>query len=335
MRRSFLLVLLAASLAHAQISAPSPDDARKSGYEKSARATVIHSANVYVAADDTSQRIAVVNPGHEVVMIEKSGPWVRVFANTDTETDSEEVPLMQQDQPVAVTSGWIKAHGIVDAHTDNGDAILFGAAANLEEQASQPHAPKFSAQSAHLLYKRVAEYFPKSPLAPESAWRSADIRWQLEKQDISTLPSAHEKESFLRPQIYEGEMKRIIKTWPQSKWSAFAAYALIDNQLCGDWQGLPQCPDKEASLYERYANAYPDGPRTAEALYNAAYREGALVDMYAEADNRKRAADSANHAKKIAGYLQKGFPQSDFAARAAALVFRIDQQIAIYGNDRD
>ena len=335
MRRSFLLVLLAASLAHAQISAPSPDDARKSGYEKSARATVIHSANVYVAADDTSQRIAVVNPGHEVVMIEKSGPWVRVFANTDTETDSEEVPLMQQDQPTEVTSGWIRAHGIVDAATPGGDSILFGAAANLEEQASQPHAPRFAAQSAHLLYKRAAEYFPKSTLAPQAAWRSADIRWQMEKQDISTLPSAHERDSYLRPQIYEGEMKRIIKTWPQSKWAAYAAFDLIDNQLCGDWQGLPQCPEKESNYYERYANQYPDGPRTAEALYNAAYRQGSLVDMYAEADNRKRAQDAAANLHKLAGYLQKGFPDSDYAARAAALVFRVDQKIAVYGNDRD
>ncbi|HEY0307354.1 MAG TPA: SH3 domain-containing protein, partial [Acidobacteriaceae bacterium] len=295
----------------------------------------VHTANVYVAADDNAQRTATVNPGHEVVMIEKSGPWVRVFANTDTETDSEEVPLMQQDQPTAVTSGWIKAHGIVDSHTENGDAILFGAAATLEEQASQPHAPKFAAQSAHLLYKRAAEYFPKSTLAAEAAWRAADIRWQLEKQDISTLPSAHEKESFLRPQIYEGEMKHVIKTWPKSKWAARAAYALIDNQLCGDWQGLPQCPDKESSQYERYANTYPDGPRTAEALYNAAYRQGALVDIYNEASNRKRAEAAASHTKQLATSLQKDFPQSDYAARAAALVFRIDQQIAIYGNDRD
>jgi len=327
------LALLTTTL-HAQ-TAPTPDDARKTGYERSARATVVHTANVYIAADDTSQRIGVVTPGHEVVVLEKSGPWIRVFANTDTETDAEEVPLMQQDQPTEVVSGWIRAHGVVDPNTPNGDAILFGAAATLEQQASEPHAPKDAAESAHRLYRRASEYFPNSPLAPDAAWRSADIRWQLEKQDISTLPSAHEKESFLRPQIYEGEMKKIIKTWPQTKWAAYAAYALIDNQLCGDWQGLPECPEKESSLYEHYANQYPDGPRTAEALYNAAYRQGSLVDMYAEAGNQKRAGDAAAHTKQLAGYLQKGYPNSDYATRAAALVFRIDQQIAIYGNDRD
>jgi hypothetical protein len=330
-----LALLLFALTARAQLNAPSPDDARKSGYEKAARATLIHTANVYTAPDDGSQRIATVDPGHEVVILEKSGPWVRVFANTDTETDSEEKPLLQQDQPTTVTSGWIRNHGIVDPHTPNGDAILFGAAASLEESAAQPHAPKFAAQSAHLLYRRATEYFPASPLAPNAAWRSADIRWQLEKQDISTLPSAHEKDAYLRPQIYEGEIKHVIKTWPQTKWAAYAAYDLIDNQLCGDWQGLPDCPQKESGYYMRYADSYPDGPRTAEALYNAAYRQGSLVDIYAQSGDQKRAGAAADQVKKLYGYLQKGFPNSDYATRAAALAFRIDERVPIYGNDRD
>ena len=64
--------------------------------------------------------------------------------------------------------------------TAGGDAILFGTAANLEDEAERPHAPKGAAGQAHLLYKRVAEYFPDSALAGEAAWRSADIRWQLD-----------------------------------------------------------------------------------------------------------------------------------------------------------
>ncbi len=340
MRRHLILALVllataASARINAQVNAPSPDTARRSGYENAPRATVVHTANVYIDADDSAQRTGVVMPGHEVVVLEKSGPWMRVFANTDTETDPEEVPVMQQDQPTEVISGWIRNHGVVDSTTPNGDAILFGSAVTLEQQASEPHAPKNAAQSAHLLYRRASEYFPKSPLAPDAAWRSADIRWQLEKQDISTLPSAHEKDSFLRPQIYEGEMKKIIKTWPQTKWAAYAAFELIDNQLCGDWQGLPDCPEKESALYQHYADTYPDGPRTAQALYEAAYRQGSLVDMYAEAGNQPRAAAAADHTKLLAGYLAKGYPNSDYATRAAALVFRIDQNIPNYGNDRD
>ena len=45
----------------------------RSGYDRSARATVLHDAVVYIAADDTSQKLAVVTPGHELVVIERSG----------------------------------------------------------------------------------------------------------------------------------------------------------------------------------------------------------------------------------------------------------------------
>jgi len=86
--------------------------------------------------------------------------------------------------------------GVVGPTTSGGDAILFGSAANFEEAAEHPRAPKGAAGAAHLLYKRVAEYFPDSALAPEAAWRSADIRWQLEKLDASTLPSAKEQEAL-------------------------------------------------------------------------------------------------------------------------------------------
>jgi len=334
MRRALILVF-ATTLSAAQTAAPSPDAARRSGYENSARATLIHTADVYVSPDETSQRIATVLPGHEVVILEKSGPWARVYANTDTEPSAEDVPLMQQDQPATVTSGWIHAHGIVDAHTTGGDAILYGTAATLEQQAAAPHPPTYAADSAHRLYRRIPDYFPASPLAAESAWRAADIRWQLEKADISTLPSASERESFLRPQLYEADLKSILKKYPQSQWAALAAFDLIDNQLCGDWQGLAECPEKESSYYEHYADQYPDGPRTAQALYAAAWRQGSLVDIYAAAGNTKRAAAAADNTRKLAGYIVKGFPASDYAARAAALVYHLDQQIPIYGSDRD
>jgi hypothetical protein len=205
----------------------------KSGYDRAARATVLHAANVYVAAEPDSQRVSLVGPGHEVVVVERSGPWVKVFANTDIEEDAEQKPEFSDDENATPASGWIRDKGIVGPTTPGGDTILFGTAANLEAEAAQPHAPKDAAMEAHLLYRRVAEYFPDSPLAGEAAWRSADIRWQLEKQDISTLPSAKEQDAMLRPQLYDGEMKRVIKRFPGSKYAAYAAYDLIDNKLAG------------------------------------------------------------------------------------------------------
>jgi len=313
------------------------DKDKLSGYDRSARATVLHDAIVYVTADDQAQRISLVTPGHEVVVVEHNGAWVRVFANTDIKdkTDDDDEPEFTDEDNVTPASGWIRDKGVVAPGTANGDAILFGAAANLEDEAEQPHAPKGAATQAHLLYRRVAEYYPDSPLAPEAAWRSADVRWQLERRDVSTLPSAKEQEAYLRPQIYEGDMKKLMKQYPGSKYVALAAFDLLDNKLCGDWQGLPKCPEMEASMYEKYARQFPDGPRSAEALYDATYRQGVLVSMYTVDDEKKRADAAIERAKALADELHALYPKSDFAARASSIAFRVQQGISIYGNDRD
>jgi outer membrane protein assembly factor BamD (BamD/ComL family) len=307
------------------------------GYDRAARATMVHPAIVYVSADDNAQHIAEVGPGHEVVVIERNGAWVRVFANTDAADDQDEAgqPEFSTDDTVTPASGWIRDKGIVAANTPNGDAILYGTAANLEEEAAQPHAPKDAAEEAHLMYRRVAEYYPNSPLAPEAMFRSADVRWQIDKADIRTLPSAKEQEAYLRPQLYEGEMKKVMKLYPNTKFAALAAYDLIDNKLCGDWQGLPKCPEMEAGLYEKYADKYPDSPKAAQALYEATYREGVLVSMYIVEENRKRSEQAVANAQSLASQLKQRYPQSDYAARAASIAYRVEQKIAVYGNDRD
>jgi len=307
-----------------------------SGYDRAARATVVHPAIVYMTADDNAQHISEVAPGHEVVVIEHNGAWVRVFANTDIpDRQGDDQPEFSAQENATPESGWIRDKGIVTPGTAGGDAIVYGAAANLEDQAAQPHAPTGAAEEAHLLYRRVAEYYPNSPLAAEAAFRSADVRWQLDKADISTLPSAKEQEAYLRPQLYEGEMQQVIKLYPNTKFAALAAYDLIDNKLCGDWQGLPKCPEMEAGLYEKYADRYPDSPKAAEALYQAVYREGVLVEMYQVQDERKRSEAAAAAAQGLASELKQRYPQSDYAARAASIAFRVAQQIPVYGNDRD
>ena len=161
---------------------------------------------------------------------------------------------------------------MIAADTPNGDEVLFGIAANMEELASEPHPPKTAAQEARLLYRRVAEMFPQSKYAGQAAWRAADIGWQLQKEDVFSLPSAHEKENYLREQIDETEMKKIEKKYPGTKWADLAAYDMLDNKICGDWQGSEKCPEKESELYLKYADDHPDSPKAAEALYKAAWR---------------------------------------------------------------
>ena len=310
---------------------------RDAGTINTARATVVHTANVYAAADSADPPIATVTPGHEIVVNQTNGAWASVFANTDKKDENEDTKPEFTDPNVETqaSAGWMRAKGIVGPRTAQGDEVLFGAAAELEAQAAELHAPKGAAESAGLLYRRVAEYFPESRLAPEAAFRSADIRWQLEKVDNSTLPSAHEQDPMLRPQIYEGMLKRVMKNYPNSPEAAKAAFDLLDNKVCGDWQGLPKCPDKETELYVKYADHYPGGPRSAEALYDAAYRQGVLVTMYLVDENKGRSEAAAKNAQALADRMRKEYPQSDFTARAESVAFRVAQGVPVYGSDRE
>jgi outer membrane protein assembly factor BamD (BamD/ComL family) len=310
---------------------------KRSGYDKSARATILHDAIVYVDPDDSSQKVAEVTPGHEVVVIQRNGPWVKVFANTDTpdQGDADAEPEFSTDSVPTPSSGWVKDKGIVTAQTAEGDAYLYGMAAEMEDEAEQPHAPKGAAQAAHMLYRRVVEYFPSSRLAAEAAYRAADIRWQLEKLDNASLPSTKEQEAYLRPQLYEGELKKVMKLYPNTKFAALAAYDLLDNKICGDWQGLPKCPEMEANLYLRYADQWRESPKAAEAEYNAVYRMGVLVTMYKVSDEQKRSEDAARRAQGLAAEMVTRFGDSDYTRRAQSIAYRIQQGIAIYGTDRD
>ena len=299
-------------------------------------ATAIRSTPLYVSADEGAQKLSTIVPGREMIVAERSGKWLRVFANTDIEeAHSEDTPVFGQEAAPPPISGWISDKGIVTAQTPNGDAILFGVAASEEEQASDAHAPHGAAQQAMLLYRRISEMFPQSPLAGEGAWRAADISWQLQKEDVFSRPSAHEKENYLRQQLDEDPMKKIEKKYPGTKWADLAAYDRLDNKVCGDWQGSTKCPEKETELYVKYADDHPNSPKAAEALYKAAWRQASAADMYSADNDDKKAEGARAHAKELAARLQSKYPQSDYSARAAGLVYKLEQGIPIYGIDRE
>jgi hypothetical protein len=230
-------------------------------------------------------------------------------------------------------TGWVQAKGIVIEDTPNGDQIVMGTAANQEELASDPRGPVNSAQSARLLYRRVMEMFPNSPLAPQAAWRAADIHWQIQKSQNSSLRSDRQRDPSLRPEMDDDEMKKVIKAFPKTRWAAFAAFDLIDPKLCGDWEGEPKCPEKESEIYLKYADEYPDGPRTARALYEAVYRMAVLTNMYQASGSDGKSKDAHKRASDIATRLRTSFPDSDYTWRAGAMVYKLDQGIPVYGND--
>ena len=77
------------------------------GYDRAARATVVHPAIVYVAAEDNASHLSEVLPGHEVVVMEHNGAWVRVFANTDVADEQGEgdKPEFSTDEDATPESG--------------------------------------------------------------------------------------------------------------------------------------------------------------------------------------------------------------------------------------
>src|SRR6202000_486630 len=114
-----------------------------------------------------------ITPGREMVIVGKSGPWLRVFANTDAMLErSSDAPEFgdEQSAPPPI-SGWIQNKGVVSAETPNADSILYGAAAGQEAKASSDtHGTRAAAQAARLLYVRDALLFPQGPHAGESTW---------------------------------------------------------------------------------------------------------------------------------------------------------------------
>ena len=281
------------------------------------RATSIRVAGIYLSPDRSSPKLADVDRGREVIFLGTSGDWVHVEANLTEER---------------TVTGWMQNKGLVQATTPDGDKILFGEAVEAEDQASQRNGRRYAAQDAMRLYGEIAELFPQSPFAAEGMYRSADIRWQIEKADVMSLPSAKEQESYLRRGMNEEFFKKLIKKFPNTKWAYLAAFHLIDNKLCGDWQGQSKCPAKEAEIYEKYATEYPQSPAAAEALYHAAYRWSALIEIYKSEDQLKKSEEAKGRAIATA---QKAITQvgpSDWAARAQRLIYMVQQGIPTYGS---
>jgi len=298
------------------------------------RAAALRVSILYVAPDPSSEKVDRVQIGREMVVAEKSGPWLRVYANTDIEeVRGKDAPVFDTNDTPPPVSGWMEAKGVVIETTPNGDQILMGEAANQESLASDPRGPANAAKSARLLYRRLVEMFPNSPLVPEAAWRAADDLWQLQKADAASRSSAKERDPYMRDQMDEEELKKVIKYYPHTRQADLAAFELIDNKLCGDWQGSPKCPEKESEIYEKYATEFPDGPRTAQALYQAVYRQAVLKDMYAADGSDKKADEVHRHAQELTARLRDKFPQSDYTWRAGTLVFKLDQGVPVYGID--
>ncbi len=281
----------------------------------------VRSAPMYLSPSTDSARLGDVGRGREVVILEKSPGWLHVQANVATKPYEERI-----------VSGWILDKGIVLPTDPDAAKIVYGEAVDSEDQASRRRGRRGADFDALRLYYRVYDMFPTSPLAGQSLYRAADIRWQLEKADIMTKPSAREEDAYLRGEIDPEWMKLVMKKFPGTKWAELAAFTVLDNKMCGEWKGESRCPEKEADIYEKYANDHPQSSKAPEALYDAAWRYSALIQIYKSEEQPKKSDEARTKALNLAQKIAAQFPDSDWGARALRLVFLVQQDVPTYGN---
>jgi hypothetical protein len=296
------------------------------------RGVLVREAVVYLSPDAASNKLAEAGRGREVILLERSRNWLHVEALMGFKQTPDPAFIEDEDMEGKTITGWVVDSGVVWASTPNGDRILFGAAADSEDEASRRRGRRGAAQDALRLYRRVYDLFPASPLAGEGLYRAADIKWQIEKSDVMTRPSARERDASLREGMDEQPMKTVMKKFPGTKWADLAAFHLIDNKLCGDWQGTSKCPDKEAEMYEKYVKEHPQSPAAPEALYRATFRRAALVEIYKTEEQPKKSEESKSRAIALAQELVSQYPQSDWSARGQLMLYLLQQGVPTYGN---
>jgi hypothetical protein len=292
------------------------------------RGTVVRKAAIYITPDVSSAKLATTDRGREAVVLERTPGWVHVIA---TLSDAAYSPDPEASKTRTVT-GWILDKGYISETTPKGDQILFGEAADSEDQASRSHGRKGAAADAKRLYYRVFDLFPKSPLAGEALYRAADIQWQLDKEDAQARPSYKEMSPQERLPINEDAMRLVHKKFPGSKWADMAAFQMLENKMCGDWAGASKCPEKEAEIYEKYGNEHPASPNAAEAFFNAAYRWAAIMTIYTGEGQSAKVGEAQKHAAAAAQKALDKNASPEWNAKAERLLYMIEKNVPVYGS---
>jgi hypothetical protein len=301
------------------------------GAAQGQRGTLVHEETIRVSPSGDTAKLGQAGRGYELVVLDTSRDWTHVEAIIREPTKNEDDEDDEEADTKTIT-GWVQNKALVTMSTTDGDKIIFGEAANSEDEASRRRGRRDAAQDAMRLYYRVYDLFPTAPLAAEGLYRAADIRWQMERSDVMTRPSAREREAYMRGQINEDWMKLVIKKYPGTKWADLAAFHLIENKLCGDWQAASKCPEKESEMYEKYVKEHAQSPAAAEALYDAAWRQSALIEIYKTEANLKKSGEAKSRALDLAQRILSQYGQSDWANRAQTLTFFVRNDVPTYGN---
>ncbi len=308
---------------------PTPASAQQQKYAAE-RAVLVRAAIIRISPNAGAEKLVTAERGREAVILERANGWAHVMV-TLPPVNLEPQVMDMQPEPRHMT-GWMLDKGLISATTPNGDQILFGEAVDSENEASRRGGRRGAAVDARRLYARVAEYFPHSPLAGEALYRAADIAWQLDAAERATRPSARARDPRDRIEIPEDEMKKVERKYPHTKWADLAAWHFIENKICGDWAAESKCPEREAEVYQKYADEHPDSPTAVEALYDVAYRYAALIEMYRTEGDARKSDDARQRAIAAAQKLLAKNPPVDWAARAQRLLYMVQMGVPVYGS---
>jgi hypothetical protein len=291
------------------------------------RGVMVREGIIYVNPATDSAKLSNIGRGREVAVIDRTPGWLNVIGTVEVSVD----PDNEGDRNV---TGWIVDKGVIMTTMPGGDRIIYGEAFDSELEASRRDGRKGAAGDALRLYARIPEYFPQSALAAEAAFRAADIRWQIEAVDAASRPSAKMRDPELHHQMDEEYMRRVIKKFPGTRWADLAAYRLLDNKLCGDWEAQAKCPEQEAAMYLKYAEEHPQSPKTPEALYKAAWRFSTLITIYQTNNDAKKAEDAGARSLNVAKKLVAQYPTDvDWSTRGDRLIYMVTNKIPTWGNN--
>lgn len=271
------------------------------------KAVAVHRETLHIGPDTTSATVGTVQPGQEVAILKLAHGYAQVFAGR---------------------TGWMPNRGIVLLTDPQAPEVIYGAAADLQEQAEQYSGQETAAKNAARLYYQVYEEFPQSYRAGEALYRAAQIQWQL---DMAELPATGNNADYQLPSTRL--LRQVVSKFPKTQWAARAAYLRVREQMsCSDWEGQPKCLGKEIGRLRKYWKKYPDGPLAAEAAYGILYREAAGVNIYSHPgphQDRGKAQDYERKAFNAIADLQRRWPRSDWAARAALVGYDLREHIAV------
>jgi outer membrane protein assembly factor BamD (BamD/ComL family) len=85
-------------------------------------------------------------------------------------------------------------------------------------------------------------------------------------------------------------------------------------------------------MYEKYVKERPQSPSAPEALYDAAFRRAALIEIYKTEEQSKKSEESKSRAIALAQQLVSQYPQSDWSARGQMILYLLQQGVPTWGN---